>query len=159
MDYVFRNVKIVKIVGSMNFVVVISEVQACVFRLVLELDVIMIKIAHHVNIVLERIRKCVPERTLRKRVNYTNGDCSTGHCSDNDRKCASGACDSKKESKSENKNITIWLLVVGIVIPFTVVIVSLCIICCSRKRKASEKSRESINQRHENIQIPNRRTT
>ena len=68
MDYVFRNVKIVKIVGSMNFAVVISEVQACVLPLVLELDVIMIKIAHQVNIVLERITKCVPERTLRKRV-------------------------------------------------------------------------------------------
>ena len=68
MDYVFRNVKIVKIVGSMNFAVVISEVQACVLPLVLELDVIMIKIAHQVNIVLERITKCIPERTLRKRV-------------------------------------------------------------------------------------------
>ena len=52
----------------MKFAVVISEVQACALRLVLELDVIMIKIAHQVNIVLERITKCVPERTLRKRV-------------------------------------------------------------------------------------------
>ena len=101
----------------------------------------------------------VCSRTHTAQACYTNGDCSTGQCCDDDRKCASGACDSKKESKSESNNITIWLLVVGLVIPFTVVIVSLCIICCSRKRKASEKSRETISERHENIQIPTKRTT
>ena len=71
MDYVFRNVKIVNIVGSRNFAVVISKVQACVLRLVLEFRVKMIKIAHQMNIVLERtgyITKSAPERTRRERV-------------------------------------------------------------------------------------------
>ena len=73
LEHVFKHVKIVNIVGSMNFVVVIREVQVCVLRLVLEFRVKMMKIAHQVNIVLKRMTsritaKCVPERRLRKRV-------------------------------------------------------------------------------------------
>ena len=68
LDYVFRYVQIANSVGSMNFAVVFRKFLECVARLVLEFRVKVIKIAHQVNTVLERITKCVPERTLRKRV-------------------------------------------------------------------------------------------
>ena len=58
-DYVFRDVKIVNIVGLMNLAVVKRDVQVCVVDLVLEIDVKIMKIAHQVNIVLESISKCV----------------------------------------------------------------------------------------------------
>ena len=91
-----------------------------------------------------------------------NQDCAPGeHCSgkyfkvcSNDRKGGCEACDSKTETKSE----TGWRIAVGLVTPFTVVVVCLCVGCCSRKRKASRESRESIRQRHENRQIAIRRT-
>ena len=71
LDGVFGNVKIVNIVGLMNFAVVMREVQVCVLLLVLEFRVKMIKIAHQVNIVLKRkggMTTSVPERRPRKRV-------------------------------------------------------------------------------------------
>ena len=88
-------------------------------------------------------------------------DCAPGeHCSgkyfkvrSNDRKCGSEACDSKTETKSE----TGGRIAGAVVTPFTVVFVCLCVGCCSRKRKASRESRESISQRHENRPIPIRR--
>ena len=58
-DYVFRDVKIVDIVGLMNLAVVMRDVQVCVVDLVLEIDVKIMNIAHQVNIVLESISKCV----------------------------------------------------------------------------------------------------
>ena len=71
LDGVLGNVKIVNIVGSINFAVVFREVQVCVLLLVLEFRVKMIKIAHQVNIVLKRkggMTTSVPERRPRKRV-------------------------------------------------------------------------------------------
>ena len=88
----------------------------------------------------------------------TNGNCSTGQYCGDSRKCTAGASDSRKGSQSESKNETGWRVIVGLVTPFTVVLVCLCVGCCLRKRKASRELRESICQRHENIQLPIRRT-
>ena len=96
-------------------------------------------------------------RTLTARACYTNGDCSTGQCCGDNWNCTAGACDPEKESKSGSKNMTIWLLVCPAT-PFAVGLVCLCVICCSIKRKAYGQSRESISHRHENIQIPTKRT-
>ena len=58
-DHVFRDVKIMNILGLMNLAVVMRDVQVCVVDLVLEIDVKIMKIALQVNIVLESISKCV----------------------------------------------------------------------------------------------------
>ena len=94
LDHAFNDVKIASIVGLMNLVVVIREVQERVLRRVLEFRVKMMKIAHQVNIVLESITKYVPERTLRKRVTQmaivpldnvvaTTGNVYLGHATQN----------------------------------------------------------------------------
>ena len=91
-----------------------------------------------------------------------NQHCAPGeHCSGKISKCVAttGKVDVRHATqKTETKSETGWRIAVALVTPFTVVVVCLCVGCCSRKRKASRESRESIRQRHENRQIPIRRT-
>ena len=87
-------------------------------------------------------RSCVGARCR------SDTDCSAGQCCDDTTRCTAEKCDSGE------KSLSVPRFVVGILVPFVVVVVFICVSCRAAKRKAARESHQT----NENIQLGTTRT-